>query len=236
MEKGYKNIILLFIVILLIVIIGFYKSYFGLFPNFVSVDNTMHFHAIVIMAWFLLLLIQPILIKKNKIEIHRKIGYFSYVLVPIIVVSMVAITKHMYIRESTTTTMMEKERLADLFLPLSQMVVFTVLYILAMINQKKTPLHLRYIITCSLVLLAPGLERIPIYWFEQPEQQSTIFAFIITDLTILFLLFYDRKNNKNYNAYPISLVLLLLVHILYQLIPTTDIWQAIGRKIVTNLF
>ena len=122
------------------------------------------------------------------------------------------------------------------FLPLSQMVVFIILYILAIIKKKKTPLHLRYITTCSLVLLAPGLERIPINWFGQPEQPSTIFAFIITDFTILFLLLYDRKNNKNYNAYPISLGLLIFVHILYPLIPSTDIWQTIGHKIVTNLF
>lgn len=233
MEKSYKNIAYFFSFIFIIVIIGFFKSYFGLLPFSRDVDSTMHFHGIVLTLWFGLLIIQPILIRKKLIHIHRLIGKFSYFLVPVIVYSMLVITKHMYIRE-TATTMTEEERLADLYLPLSQMLIFTVLYILAMVNKQKPPLHLRYIISCTLVLLAPGLERIPIYWFGQPEQPSTLFAFIITDILLIGLIIYDRKNNQKYNAYIISLVLLLLAHITYLFVPMTDYWQIIGHKIVVN--
>ena len=148
---------------------------------------------------------------------------------------MVLITRHMYIREGSTT-MTEKERLADLFLPLSQMVAFTIIYLLAMLNRRKTPFHLRYIIACSLVLLAPGLERIPIYWFAQPEEPSTLFAFIVTDLTLVGLIFYDKKYNRKFQPYVISLGLLLVAHFLFLLIPMTDFWQSIGQKIVTITF
>lgn len=233
MEKNYKNIAYFFLIIFVIVFVGFFKSYFGLLPNSNEVDATMHFHGIILTIWFGLLIIQPILIRKKQIHLHRLIGNFSYILVPVIIYSMVLITKHMYIREGSTT-ITEKERLADLFLPISQMIVFTILYVLAMTNNRKTPLHLRYIIACSLVLLAPGLERIPIYWFGQPEQQSTLFAFIITDLILIGLLLYDRKNSKKHNAYGISLVLLVFAHITYLFVPMTNFWQSVGQKIVLN--
>ena len=235
MEKQYKNISWFFLLIFVVVIIGFFKSYFGLFPSFKDVDTTMHFHGIALSLWFVLLIIQPVLIRMKQISLHRLLGKFSYVLVPIIIYSMILITKHMYSREGPST-MTEKERLADLFLPLSQMLAFTVLYILAMVNRRKTHLHLRYIITCSLVLLAPGLERIPIYWFAQPEQQSTLFAFTITDLALVGLIFYDRKYDRKYNAYAISLGILLITHISYLLLPMTDFWSVIGQEIVTKAF
>lgn len=233
MEKSYKNIAYFFLLIFLIVFIGFFKSYFGLLPNSKDIDATMHFHGIVLTLWFGLLIIQPILIHKKQFYPHRLIGKSSYVLVPVIIYSMLLITKHMYIREGTTT-MTEKERLADLFLPLSQMIAFTVLYILAMTNKRKTPLHLRYIIACSLVLLAPGLERIPIYWFGQQEEQSTLFAFVVTDLILVGLMIYDRKNSKKYNAYIISLGVLVFAHITYLFVPMTNFWQVVGQKIVFN--
>jgi len=233
MEKSYKNIAYFFLLIFVVIIIGFLKTYFGLLFKKNDLDAAMHFHGIVLTLWFGLLIIQPILIQKRQFNLHRLIGKFSYILVPIIIYSMIIITKHMYIREGTTT-MTEKEKLADLFLPLSQMIVFAILYILAMVNKSKTPLHLRYIITSTLALLAPGLERIPIYWFAQPEQQSTLFAFIITDLIVIGLIFYDRKNNKKYNAYTISLGLLIFAHICYLLVPMTNFWQAVGQKIVIN--
>lgn len=234
MERSYKYIGYFFLAIFIIVVIGFFKSYFGLIPDFINVDATMHFHGMVLTTWFGLLIVQPILIRKKQFQVHRLLGKSSYVLVPIIIYSMIIITKHMYVREGSTS-MTEKERLADLFLPLSQMVAFAILYILAMINKKKTPFHLRYIIACSLVLLSPGLERIPIYWFGQPEQQSTLFAFVISDLILIGLIFYDKKNKtKKYNPFIISLSLLLVAHISYALIPMTDFWQTIGNKIVTN--
>ena len=234
MERSYKYISYFFLAIFIIAVIGFFKSYFGLIPDFINVDTTMHFHGMVMTTWFGLLIVQPILIRKKQFQIHRFLGKSSYVLVPIIIYSMIIITKHMYIREGSTS-MTEKERLADLFLPLSQMIAFAVLYILAMINKSRTPFHLRYIIACSLVMLSPGLERIPIYWFNQPEQQSTIFSFIVSDIILAGLILYDRKTKiKKYNPFVISLCLLLVVHISYILVPMTDFWQAIGQKIVAN--
>ena len=235
MERSYNIIVYFFVIIFVIIFVGFFKSYFGLVPDFKGVDMTMHFHGILLTAWFALLILQPILIRTGHYYVHRLLGKCSYLLVPLIIYSMLLIIKHMYLREGTTT-MTEKERLADLFLPISQMIAFAVLYVLAMVNKKKTSLHLRYIIACSLVLLAPGLERIPIYWFSQPEQQSTLFAFLVTDLIFVTLVFYDRKNKRNYKPYMVALSILLIAHVSFLLIPMSGLWQLCAQKIVTGMF
>ena len=46
MEFGYKNLGYCFLVLLLFVFLGFYKTYFGLIPNFNPATTwVVHFHA-----------------------------------------------------------------------------------------------------------------------------------------------------------------------------------------------
>lgn len=82
MEKAYKNLSLFFIAILVIVILGFFKTYFGLFPNFRNVTSIQHIHGSLFLLWFVMLIVQPILIRKRKYKWHRVIGKVSYFLVP----------------------------------------------------------------------------------------------------------------------------------------------------------
>jgi len=86
MEKVYKNISWLFAAILGIVILGFFKTYFGLFPTFEKVTSIQHIHGTLFLLWFVMLIVQPILIQKRKLEWHRRIGMISYFLVPLIIV------------------------------------------------------------------------------------------------------------------------------------------------------
>lgn len=84
MEKGYKKVVFFFAIILMIALPGFYKSYFALFPEFAGLKNIHHFHATVLLAYLIMLVVQPILISRKKIAAHRFIGKVSYLLVPLI--------------------------------------------------------------------------------------------------------------------------------------------------------
>ena len=96
MEKYYKNLSLFFIGILSIVILGFFKTYFGQFPTFNKVTNIQHIHGLLFLLWFIMLVIQPILIKKRKYKWHVIIGKVSYFLVPLIIISTFFIAKELY--------------------------------------------------------------------------------------------------------------------------------------------
>ncbi len=78
MEKKQNLIIAGIITIVLITFLGFFKPYFIKFPLF---ENT---HLFTFSCWFVLLILQPILIRQKKLELHKKVGSLSYFLAPIL--------------------------------------------------------------------------------------------------------------------------------------------------------
>ena len=89
-----RNIVFLFIGIWLCAIIGFHKTYTIHFPQFKGFRWEHHFHGAMLMSWFLLLIIQPILIRFDKNNIHRSLGKISYVLVPLVCYSLFLVTRN----------------------------------------------------------------------------------------------------------------------------------------------
>lgn len=85
MEEGYKNISFFFAAIASIVFIGFFWSYFSFNPFFNNILTVIHIYVILMTTWFIFLIIQPLLIRKNLMKFHRIIGKVSYVLVPLII-------------------------------------------------------------------------------------------------------------------------------------------------------
>ena len=85
MEKQYKNLGYYFLILLVFVALGFYYPYFSLFPEFKSVTIIIHIHAIALFLWLVILMVQPLLIRYQKYEAHKKLGKFTYFLLPIVI-------------------------------------------------------------------------------------------------------------------------------------------------------
>lgn len=187
MEKGYKNIALVFALIAAIVFIGFFPTYFTYFPNFGGFVALHHFHAFVMILWLLVLIVQPILINKRKYQWHRLIGKFSYVLVPIIVISMLLAYKRSFFNSVDVNGMNHIESLFLLFLPLTDILPFTVFYLLAIIYRKKIPNHLRFMISTAIVVVGAGIVRYLrfglewIYWRNVCKCWGSDFGFCWAD-------------------------------------------------------
>jgi hypothetical protein len=133
MEKTYKNISLFFAAILAIVFLGFFKTYFGLFPTFNKVTTIQHLHGLLFLLWFIMLIVQPVLIKKRKYKWHRVIGKVSYFLVPLIVVSIFFIAKELY----KTAPLTQSQKIATLYVPFYQIVDFVACMFLLFITKKR---------------------------------------------------------------------------------------------------
>ena len=80
MEKKLQNNIgFLFIGIFLCAVIGFHKTYTIHFPAFTGFHWQQHFHGAMLMSWFLMLIIQPFLIRyKKKISIEGWANWVTY--------------------------------------------------------------------------------------------------------------------------------------------------------------
>ena len=229
MERSYRHVSYLFVTILAIIVAGFYKSYFSKFPVFTGLSYVHHTHSILLLLWLAMLIIQPILIYQKRLDLHRLIGKASYVLVPLIVWSMVAVMRKQYLRN--LPKMPEARNLASLYLPVSALIPFVTLYILAIVYRKKSALHMRYMITSAVALLGPAIGRIRfgIHDFNL----AVLFAFALGDVFLVGLLVYEYVKGKNYRPYLVSLLICVIFHNAFPWVPNSAGWQWIAQGLVS---
>jgi len=236
MEKGYKNIVYFFGAIILITFVGFYKKYFSLAPDFPGLKSIHHFHAIVLTSWLAILVIQPILIASKKTSIHKAIGKFSYLLVPIAFLSMLLAYHnqyHRFINEGQT----ENFVLSFVFAPLTDAVPFVILYLMAVLNKNNTTVHMRYMITTGIIIGGPGLGRIFMSWMGLNVFEAIQIQFVLQLITFISLIVYDRRRKKLFriNPYTIAFIIWLIPNILIMFFPATSLWQGFAKWLVTTL-
>jgi len=237
MEKEYKNIALFFAVIAAIVLIGFFPTYFSHFPNFEGKVPLHHFHAFVMILWLVVLIVQPILINKRKYQWHRLIGKFSYFLVPIIVITMVLAYKISFFNSVDANGINHIKSLSMLFLPLTDILPFTVFYLLAIIHRKKVANHLRFMIATSVVVGSAGVVRICMVWLGMGFVAAMYAIAVLMILVLVGLVLYDlyqKKLPKN-RSFVVALVVLAIPNLLLMVVPKTAWWlsfaDGIGKAI-----
>ncbi len=227
----YRNICYLFVAVLLVVLAGFWKTYFGLIPDLSGWPVVVHFHAVMLLLWFGVLIAQPLLIRAKRFRLHRQLGRVSYLLAPVVVGSMLLVSQNQFVRFAGQVP--ARRNLADLFVPLTQTLLFATLYGLAMAYRQQVAAHLRYIVASSLVFLSPALGRIPALWAAVSfSWTSVLVSFLIPDLVLLGLLWLDLRNGRNPRPYLVSLALLLVSHLGWYFLPDSAAWQAVAARLV----
>ena len=229
-ENGYKNVSWLFASIFGIVFLGFFKTYFGLFPSFNNVTAIQHIHGLLFTIWFVLLFVQPLLIRYGKFKEHRIIGKFTYLLVPCIIISIHFIAREAYLK-AIAAHQPQQDILAGTYFQTYQIVDFSLLYLLAIINKHRTPYHIRYMIATSLAIVGAGLRRVLVHVMHM-EAEAVLLGFLIPDLTLVGFIVYDRIKGNNFRAYVIALIILAVSHYGWYFIPYTALWQSIASYFV----
>ena len=208
-EKAYRNIGYPFIFLLVLVIFGFFKTYFGQFPHFgVQTTTIVHLHVLFLMLWILLLIVQPMLIRYHKYAAHRLIGRFTYVLVPMIILSFIGMMSKQ-IHETSPKTI--PEALNSLYLPITDTLLFSTFYTLAIINKRNVALHMRYIIMTGFVFIDASLIRSLAIWFHVDFFYAALISISFVDLIIISLTYFDKINGRPYKPFLISLILFMIV-------------------------
>ncbi len=192
-----------FIVLLFLVLIGFWESYFS--KLFSGINGYKHFHAITMLLWIGMLITQAFLIKYNKRSLHKCIGKFSYGLVPVLVIALILLAHSQITVHDFGITY---ARLYILFLQLSLLAIFIISYVLAIIYRKSPSHHARYMICTSLTLIDPAVARIPLNIPPLPFDYQVL-TFALTDLILLILIFMERNQKHGREVFPIMLALFL---------------------------
>ncbi len=158
MQQVYRNTAIFIFVILVSVQWGFYQSYTSHFPQFKNITPLIHVHGALLMTWMLLLIVQPLLIQYGRANLHRTIGKASWVLGPLIIISLFLIGKGGYHRglEANVT---QQNMLAFIVLDMRGFLSFAIFWSLAMITRKSPNSHMRYMIATGILAIGPGVGR-----------------------------------------------------------------------------
>lgn len=180
---------------------GFYKTYIVLYPNFnEKIDSYIHLHALVATIWILLLIIQPILIRYKRHDLHRKVGKLSYIIFPLLVLSFLPQMFKTY----------HSDDIRRLLIPGRDLVLLLIFYGLAIYNKKVSSLHMRYMISSALVFIFPTIGRITRLWFEIPSPDNRNLTYLLIYFILITLIILDNKNNRNIQPYLVSFVCILV--------------------------
>ena len=227
------NIVFLFIGIWLCAIIGFHKTYTIQFPQFKGFQWEQHFHGAMLMSWFLMLIIQPLLIRFNKNNIHRSLGKISFVLAPLVCYSIFLVTRMVYFREITNRPM--DSVLGQLSLDIPTIFIFGLFFTLAMINRKNSAVHMRYMIATSLLMIGPGLGRALIIFGGIPFPISVSIVYFISEILAVLFLINDIRKGSNVKPF-LTITIVLIVNHLCWSFQSAGWWQSIAKWFVTHTF
>jgi hypothetical protein len=226
MQKVYRNTALFIILIMIGVQWGFYQTYTSEFPNFKNKTTIIHIHGALLITWLILLIVQPLLINTGRAKLHRTIGKVSYVLGPLIIISLFLIGKGSYGRAFGNIP--EPENLAIMVLDIRGFLSFAIFWALAMFYRKEPASHMRYMIATGILAIGPGVGRgLITLGVEFPTALTITDVF---DLAIVgFLLGFDIYRKKNYKPFLVVFIAFLVGALLWQLRDSTA-WQSFARN------
>lgn len=232
-NKLQNNIRYLFIGIWICALIGFHKTYTVFFPTFENFRWEQHFHGMMLMSWFAMLIIQPFLIKYRKNSIHRTLGKVGYILAPLVCYSIFLVTKMVYYREIATRP--ENSVLAQLSLDIPTIFIFGLFFSLAMINRHTPDTHMRYMLGTSLLMIGPGLGRALIIFGGIPFPSAVSIVYYVSEIIAILLLLNDWRKNTDIKPMLTIVIILILNHTCWAFQETT-LWQKIAKWFVTMSF
>jgi hypothetical protein len=224
MERAYRNLGFVLIVLLPIFIAGFWIPYFSGIPNFdASITAAVHIHAVLLFCFLALLIVQPLAIRYKAFSAHRALGKLSNILIPFILIFSAAMVWKEYREHLISGATAELARNSE-FLSAAQLILFGTLYGLsiASIRRRDVATHMRCMICIALVLLPAGLARTMGYWFHIRQSSSQTVCLILIDALLLGLIVFDMRRRSAARSYTL---------VLFAYVVIEAVWITLGRPI-----
>ena len=198
-----------FLALFLLATVAFWPRYLSLLGS--PIDPFTHLHAVLASLWCLLLIAQPVLVRRSR-PLHRRLGAISYVIAPCFLVASVLLA-HSRFRAMDEATFIQEA--PSLFLPLSAVVLFSVSYILAIRHRHTMALHARFMIATGLPMIDPVVGRLLFFFgptLPHPLHYQLV-TFLITDALLLALLMRPPLAPSLRPAFFVPVALFPLAHI-----------------------
>lgn len=213
--------------LLLVLALGaFWPMYLS--KPFAALDRYTHAHAAMGLAWMLLLVAQPLAIRRGRPALHRALGRVAVLIAPAFVISGVLLAHFRFAAMDEQTLLKEA---FFLYLPLHTAVLFALAAGLGFHYRRATALHARFMGATALLLVDPVIVRLLVFYLPALPGQTTyqFITFGLADVAFVALVLWFRP--KAVNARPLWLFfgVVLTAHGLWFTLAQTPAWHAFAR-------
>ncbi len=220
--------ILAAIVVPVIVLIGFARSYylksvFG-FPPLPGL--LVHLHGLVMTSWVLLFVAQVTLVAKRRTKLHMKLGVLGACLAAVVVI-VGTLTAVAAARRGATPG---PPALQFLVVPLGDMLIFAILVALALYFRRRPDVHKRLMLLGALSILTAAIARIPLQFIATG---GPLAFFGLTDVCIILFVAIDTIRNRR--LHPVFLwgtLLVIVAQPLRIILAGTGAWMTFAKWLV----
>lgn len=217
----FKQAYLYFILLMIILVIGFWPSYFSQLDQQHSFAR--HFHSIIMLIWCLLLISQAWLMRSKNFPVHKQAGRLAFIIGPLVIASAVYVAFDFVGRIPPPYP---PGLLGIHWFGLFLAALFAFLFTNAIYYRKTPALHARYMIATAFVFLMPGFGRAVSSLFIALEKEPpSLFSLMFIPLIfMLILVFMDLRKKQNARPFIYLTVAWGANMILYKALPETPWW------------
>ncbi|MEO7767434.1 MAG: hypothetical protein ABIS01_08415, partial [Ferruginibacter sp.] len=164
-----------------------------------------HFHAAMMILWVAILIAQPMLIRNKKLELHRIIGKFTYVLMPVMLVSVLLI-----MNSGMKAVPADKLAFADVLFPVRDFFFLSIFFTIGVICRHNIQVHARAMIITGIVFIEPALFRFLGGLFGRSGTLVGIFLILCLLVTLIIK---ERKQKSARWLFPAFFIVDVIVYL-----------------------
>ncbi len=173
------------LLLLVAVFVGFARTYYlaGMFHATLP-SVIIHLHGAAFSCWILVLIAQTSLVAAGRVDIHRRLGVFGFLLACAMVVLGVLAGTNSLARGFAPPGL---DAATFYVVPITDMLIFSTLVFFAFRNRSNPAAHKRFILIATIGLMIAAVAR----WPFAPVYRNPIAAALVTYLFLLLLVGYD---------------------------------------------
>jgi FtsH-binding integral membrane protein len=180
----------------------------------------IHLHGAAFSCWILLLVTQTSLVAAGRVDIHRRLGIFGFLLACAMVVLGVLAGTDSLARGFAPPGL---DAATFYVVPITDMLIFSTLVFFAFRNRSNPAAHKRFILIATIGLMIAAVAR----WPFAPVYRNPIAAALVTYLFLLLLVGYDLWSiRKVHRATLWASALLIVVQQIRVPIGMTAAWHS----------
>jgi hypothetical protein len=198
-----------------------------------AIAMTVLVHGVAIMAWYVLSLVQSVLITVKKRKVHMTLGWVALGLAPLIAVSgaLVAVRSAQAAHDFRFFGMPYKSDF--LLVMLTEVTAFALLVLAGVQNRKRPLIHRTLMLTASLSLLLGATTRIP--WLLAPfggEDSTAAFFGPVFVYGAILLVVNSLRQRTFDHRFATSFGALALVYLGARLLGATETWHHMAAMLL----